>query len=145
MKNIANCTPLEFLKQTNRIKKSVEKWLTLTDIMNIRKRMPVFELAPQTATDEEKRMIFEKNRQKRMEQAKANLSAILDAVLEDHPNETLEILALCCFIEPEEANEHSVEEYLNAFSELIGNKAVLNFFTSLASLARTSTSEESKA
>lgn len=145
MKNIANCTPLEFLKQTNRIKKSVEKWLTLTDIMNIRKRIPVFELAPQTATDEEKRMIFEKNRQKRMEQAKANLSAILDAVLEDHPNETLEILALCCFIEPEEANEHSVEEYLNAFSELIGNKAVLNFFTSLASLARTSTSEESKA
>lgn len=37
MKNLANCTPSEFLKQTNKIKKSVEKWLKATDIMEIRK------------------------------------------------------------------------------------------------------------
>jgi hypothetical protein len=40
MKNLANCKPSEFLKQTNRIRKSVSKWLTDTDIANIRKRMP---------------------------------------------------------------------------------------------------------
>jgi hypothetical protein len=40
MKNLANCTPREFLKQTSKIKGSVEKWLKVTDVMNIRKRMP---------------------------------------------------------------------------------------------------------
>ena len=40
MKNLANCTPREFLKQTYRIKKSVEKWLELTDLLNMRKNMP---------------------------------------------------------------------------------------------------------
>jgi hypothetical protein len=41
MKNLANCKPSEFLSQTNKIRKSVEKWLKLTDIINIRKRIPV--------------------------------------------------------------------------------------------------------
>ena len=38
MKNLANCTPTEFLKQTSKIKRSAEKWLKVTDIMAIRKR-----------------------------------------------------------------------------------------------------------
>ena len=40
MKNLANCKPSEFLVQTNKIRKSVEKWLTVTDIMNIRRTQP---------------------------------------------------------------------------------------------------------
>ena len=32
MKNLANCTPREFLKQTYRLKKCVEKWLQETDL-----------------------------------------------------------------------------------------------------------------
>ena len=40
MKNLANCKPSEFLVQTNKIRKSVEKWLKITDIMNIRKVVP---------------------------------------------------------------------------------------------------------
>jgi len=129
MKNLANCKPSEFLRQTNRIRKSVEKWLTETDIMSIRKRMPKM---PDIVTPEERKKLMS-------EQARKNLSAILDAALEEHPDETLELLALMCFVEPENVDDYPVADYLGAFAELIGNRAVLDFFTSLMQLARTDT------
>ena len=73
------------------------------------------------------------------EQAKKNLSAMLDAVLEKYPNGTLEVLGLCCFIEPEDVDNHEVSEYLTAFTEIINNEAVLGFFTSLIKLGQTDT------
>ena len=51
MKNLANCTPTEFFRQTNLIRKSVSKWLTDTDIQGIRKRMPEI---PEDASPEER-------------------------------------------------------------------------------------------
>lgn len=145
LKTLATCKPSEFLRQTNRIKKSAEKWLTDTDIINIRKRMPVLEMVPQDGTDEERNAAFNRNRVKAQEQAKANISAMLDAILDDHPDETLELLALCCFVEPENVDDYTVGEYLTAFNSLINDKAVLDFFTSLASLAQMNTSKASKA
>lgn len=126
MKNLANCTPSEFLKQTNRIRKSVEKWLTLTDIKNIRERKPSL---PDGLSDEEKKEAMQK-------QAKENFSAILDSVMDDHPDETLEILALACFVEPKDVDKHPMEEYLEAISDLLNNKAVLDFFVSLMQLGQ---------
>lgn len=145
LKTLATCKPSEFLRQTNRIKKSAEKWLTDTDIINIRKRMPVLEMVPQDGTDEERNAVFNRNKAKAQEQAKANISAMLDAILDDHPDETLELLALCCFVEPENVDDYTVGEYLTAFNSLINDKAVLDFFTSLASLAQMNTSKASKA
>ena len=127
MKNLANCKPSEFLRQTNRIRKSVSKWLTDTDIINIRKRMPEI---PSDATDEERKEALDK-------QASKNFSAILDSILDDHPDETLELLALMCFVEPEDIDNHEVTEYLDSYQELIGNKSVINFFTSLMQLVET--------
>lgn len=144
LKTLATCKPSEFLRQTNRVKKSVEKWLTITDILNIRNRMPALEFIPKDATDDERLAILERNKQKRAEQTKKNLSDILDEILEKHPDETLEVLALCCFIEPEDADNHPVGEYLEAFSTLISDKAVLDFFTSLALLEQMNTSDVSK-
>lgn len=131
MKNLANCKPSEFLQQTNRIRKSVSKWLADTDILNIRQTMPKI---PDDATQEERKKAME-------EQAKENLNLILDAILEKHPDETLELLALLCFVEPKDVDNHSVTEYLEAFEELISNKAVLNFFTSLMRLGNEATSK----
>lgn len=145
LKTLATCKPSEFLRQTNRIKKSAEKWLTDTDIINIRKRMPVLEMVPQNGTEEERNAAFNRNKAKAQEQAKANISAMLDAILDDHPDETLELLALCCFVEPENVDDYTVGEYLTAFNSLINDKAVLDFFTSLASLAQMYTSKASKA
>lgn len=124
MKNLANCKPSEFFMQTNRIRKSVAKWLTVTDIHNIRKRLPKY-------TDT---MDADKRAELKSAQMKKNLSAILDAVLEEHPMETIEIMALACFIEPAEADDHPMSEYLKSISELIADESVLSFFTSLVSL-----------
>lgn len=121
MKNLANCKPSEFLTQTNKIRKSVSKWLTDTDIVNIRKRTPVFS---DDFSEEDRRAALDK-------QVNENFEAILDAILEDHPQETLELLALMCFIEPEHVDDYSVPEYIESFNEIIGNKAVMDFFISL--------------
>ena len=145
LKTLATCKPSEFLRQTNRIKKSVEKWLTDTDILNIRRRMPVLEIVPKNGTAEERQAVFDRNKAVAREQAKKNLSAMLDAVLDEYPEETLEVLALCCFVEPENVDDYTVGEYLTAFNSLINDKAVLDFFTSLATLAQSNTSIVSKA
>lgn len=124
MKNLANCKPSEFFVQTNKIRKSVARWLTVTDIKNIRKRLPKYT----------KSMDAEKRAEVRREQMKKNLSAIIDAVFEEHPMETLEVMALVCFIEPEDADNHPMSEYLQSIGELIADESVLSFFTSLMSL-----------
>ncbi len=123
MKNLANCKPSEFLTQTNKIRKSVSKWLTDTDIVNIRKRMPKLS---DDATDDERKQALDK-------QATENFNAILDSILEEHPTETLELLALLCFVEPDKVDDYSVPEYIESYNEIIGNKAVMDFFISLVS------------
>lgn len=145
LKTLVSCKPSEFLRQTNKIKKSVEKWLTDTDILNIRKRMPALEAVPISATQEERKAIDERNKKLTSEQVKKNLSAILDAILEEHPEETMEILGLCCFVEPDHVDDYKVVDYLTALNSLIGDKVVLDFFTSLASLGQMNISDVSKA
>lgn len=132
MKNLASCKPTEFFKQTNRIKKSVEKWLTDTDILNIRKNVA----APSKITDdmdeEQKREAVKDYKKRTEEQARKNLSAILDAIFDKHPDETLELLALLCFVEPENVDDHPMSEYFNCVAEMLGDESVVGFFTSLA-------------
>lgn len=136
MKNLANCKPTEFLKQTNRIRKSVEKWLTVTEISRIRKQVPELKHIDIDMTVEEKAELQAENRKRIEAQTLNNAMEILDAVMDKHPCETLELLALLCFVEPEDVDKHTVSEYLEAFTELIADKAVINFFTSLARLGQ---------
>lgn len=136
MKNLANCKPSEFLKQTNRIKKSLEKWMTDVDLKKIRNQIPELTVVPENASDIEKRRIFDENKKKVKEQGYKNLSQIIDAAFEDHPDETLEVLALLCFIEPQDVDNHPMGEYLTALSELITDEAVINFFISFSRLGQ---------
>lgn len=140
MKTLVNCTPTEFLEQTYKIKNSVSKWLTDTDIMNIRQRLPdgLVKMSD-IKSDDDKEKILENNKKLIAEQSRKNLSAILDAVMIEHPKETLEILALVCFIEPEDVDKHKMHEYLVAINEIINDEAVIDFFTSLARLGLTNT------
>ena len=137
MKTLANCKPSEFLRQTNKIRKAVSAWMTATDIANIRARLPEKEPVPENATKEEKVAIILRNTEKLKKQRIENLNAILDAVLDEHPDETLEVLALCCFVDPENADDHPVGDYLTAVSQLISDEAVIGFFISLAQLGQT--------
>ena len=135
MKTLVNCTPEEFLSQTYKIKQSVSKWLTDTDILNIRKRLPEGLIkVNDIPAGEEKNKILESNKKLLAEQSRKNLNAILDAIMVEHPKETLELLALVCFIEPEDVNNHKMHEYLVAINEIINDEAVIGFFTSLARL-----------
>lgn len=127
MKNLANCTPKEFLVQTNKIKKSVETWLDLTKIKEIRKESPVLAI---DATPEERKAAIEA-------QSKANFSKILDACLEENVDETVNLLGMLCFVEPKDVNKHTMTEYLGCVNELLGNQEVLSFFTSLMQLGQT--------
>lgn len=125
IKTLANCKPSEFLVQTNKIRKSVAKWLSITDIQGIRKRMP----------DNLKNIEDKEERDKALlKQSKQNLSAILDEVLEKHPTETLEVLALCAFVEPKDVDNYPISFYLQVFNDLINDEAVQSFFISLLKL-----------
>ena len=126
MKNLSNCELAEFLKQTNKIRKQVSKWITDTKIMEIRKRVPDLT----DLTEDEKKA-------KLREQGKKNLSDILDNAFDTHPQETAELLGLMCFVEPKDLNKHKAAEYLKAFGEMISDEDVLDFFTSLMRLEQT--------
>lgn len=137
MKSLANCKPTEFLTQTNKIRKSVEKWLTVTDVMNIRKRMPkgMPEVKIGMSEDEEQ-AVLDKRQAMMAEQSLRNFNEILDSMLEEHPEETLEVLALCCFVEPENVDDYSISYYLGAINDLIKDQNVRDFFTLLMPLVQ---------
>ena len=123
-KSLANCKPSEFLKQTNAIRHYVEKWLKDIKFADIRKRLPAI---PEGATEEEKKELI-------AAQSRKNFSEMLDSALEQHPEETLGVLALCCFIPVEQADEQPMEFYVDAIADLMESEAVMRFFTSLVKL-----------
>ena len=125
-KNLANCTPKEFMVQTRLIKHAVEKWLTLTEVLKIRQNMPDI---PEGATEEERGKLIE-------ERQKENLSRMFDAIMDDHPNETVELLGLLCFVPKDEIDNYPMSYYMESLTELLNDQAVWSFFTSLAIAAR---------
>ena len=124
VKSLANCKPSEFLKQTNAIRHYVEKWLKDIKFADIRKRFPTI---PEGATEEEKKELI-------AAQSRKNFSEMLDSALEKHPEETLGVLALCCFIPVEQADEQPMGFYVDAIADLMESEAVMRFFTSLVKL-----------
>lgn len=130
MKNLANCKPSEFLRQTNLIRKSVANWLDVTKVLKIRKNRP---LISEDMTDEEKREAIEK-------QTSKNIQDILDSIMEEHPDETLELMALMCFVDPKHVDDYTMSEYIGSFAELINDKSVMDFLSSLMRLDQMNTS-----
>lgn len=137
MKHLANCDAVEFLRQTNKIRKAVGEWLKATKVLDIRKNVPKLDPITADMDEDKKAKITEKNRIKSREQINKNLSEMLDAALDANAEKTLELLALLCFVEPEDANKHKATEYLKAFGEMIADEDVLDFFTSLMRLEQT--------
>lgn len=119
MKNLANCTPREFLRQTCRIREATAAWLRLTGIPEIF-RQPVAGDFPDEAA-------------RREAQIRANVPAMADAALA-HPDETAELLGLLGFIEPETLDEHPMSELLASLKALLDSPEVIGFFISLARL-----------
>ena len=133
MKNLANCKPSEFLAQTFKIKKSVKEWLDVTEILKIRQNMPV--LKPiDGLSEEEIKQVKAENKKAISDQMLKNFDLILDKMLDENAEKTLEVLALCCFVDPKDVDKYPMSEYLKNISELIADESVMTFFTSLAQL-----------
>ena len=150
MKTLANCNAVDFLTQTNKIRKAVAKWLTDTDILNIRKNVPekpVFKPLeyPKGVSDDEKEKLFDeyqKEREKvleghekaKREQVKKNLMDMLDKALDEFPMETLEILGMVCFVDKKDLEKTKGIDLLNGAMDAFADDEVVRFFTSLVSL-----------
>ena len=137
MRNLANCKPSEFLAQTFKIKKSVQEWLDVTKLMEIRKNQPDNVINIAGLTGEERAKAIAENKKRYQAQVKKNLEEILDRMLDQNAEKTLEVLALCCFVDPAEVDNYPMTDYLEALGELLSDKGVLSFFSSLAQLGQT--------
>lgn len=131
LKNLATCTPTEFVQQTSKIKKAVTHWAQLIDLANIRAKKPQLETISINSTAEERAAVIQRNAEAVKRQASANMSEIIDNALEKYPEETLKIIALCCFVEPEHIDDHRMDEYLDSILQIVTNQSVINFFTLL--------------
>lgn len=125
-KNLTNCNLREFMVQTRLIKHYAEKWLNDTDIMNIRKNLPDI---PEDADDEERKRLL-------TEQGMKNASAMFDAIFDEHPDETIQLIAMLCFVPLTEIDNHPMTYYMESISEMLNDETVWGFFTSLAVAAR---------
>ena len=81
--------------------------------------------------------IRKENAEKITAQRLKNVSDLLDSMLDTNAALTVELLALACFIEPEDANNYSIAFYPRNLGEMLSDKDVLAFFTSLAQLEQT--------
>ena len=120
MKTIANLRGAEFLRAINRTRKAVEKLLSATGVMKIRKNVPKF---IGNETPEEKAEM-------ERAQVKKNLNDMLDSLLETHPEETYEFIMALCVRDEGDPEPDGIELIMAAFS-LIGDKRVLDFLLQL--------------
>lgn len=118
LKNLATCTPKEFLVQTNRIRKLAKEWLGATGVMEL------FNGTDLTGDNAEKELL-------------KSLDGVLDKLLEKDADKTVELLCLCCFVPPKQAEKHQMWEYLESVNDMINNEGVVGFFTSLITSAQT--------
>lgn len=135
MKTLLTCTPREFLVQTNRMKKAVEKWATVTDIKKIMSRKPdgIESLTGKEDADKE---IKERNKERASTQGLLNLSEMMDKALEEHTDETLEIIALMHFMSVEELEKMKSREMLISLNAMLNDEAITGFFSSLFGMAQ---------
>lgn len=124
MKTLANCTPVEFLRQTNKIRHAVADLFGAAGIAEIRKRMPA--LTGNESDDEKKQL--------KAEQSKKNMDAILDALLDVNAEATAALLAMMCFRSPKEAKSDTGMQYIRAGLEMISSVEVRNFLLMLVQL-----------
>lgn len=125
MKTLANCTPVEFLRQTNKIRHEASDLLKNSGVLEIRKRTPEL-----TGTETAKEL-----KAKNEAQAKKNIDAMLDVLLDTDAEGTVRLLSLMCFQEPGD-EELTGMDLLSVAIEMFSSKAVIDFLLSLMKLDR---------
>lgn len=139
-KTLVTCSPTEFLKQSVILKKKIKKWADDIGIEELRKLNPDYEKLKGDETVEEKYELIKKNDELRKKMQTNKLMEIFDNAFEKYPEQTLEILALVCFVDPKNVDDYPINEYLNALNSMIRDEAVVTFFMSLVQLEQVFTS-----
>lgn len=135
MKTLANCSMAEFLRQSNIIRKAVAEYLEETDILSFRRNLPEL---PEGISEEEKKVLLN-------EQAKKNISDMLDTALEEYTEETIRILGLLCFANTaEEAEALEPVDLLDVALDLLQSERVISFFTRLMQSGKKNTETSSQ-
>ncbi len=136
-KNLANCTPEEFLDQSYLIMDAAEKFMKVNDILGIRSRKVEGLQEIPTDNEEEAERVRRENAKKITAQRMKNVKDLLTSMMHTHKSETLELLALSCFIDPADVNNYTMPFFLRNVGEMISDQDVLAFFTSLAQVEQT--------
>lgn len=136
MKNLANCTPSEFIAQTARIKDAVVDLNEKVNFSKIRAKKPKYKIVNDEMTAEQKKAIIEENAQLMKEQAVKNTFEMLDKMLVKYPKETLTVLSLSCFVEPSEVDNYTMDDYFGNILDMLESKNVSRFFTYLVSTTK---------
>ena len=136
-KNLANCTPDEFCDQTYLIMNAAEKFVKVNDIFGIRSRKVEGLQEIPKDNEEEADRVRRENAKKITAQRMKNVKDILTSMMHTHKNETLELLALSCFIDPKDVNNYTMPFFLRNVGEMISDQDVLAFFTSLGMVEQT--------
>lgn len=119
MKNLANCTPTEFLHQVMKLRTPFIEWVDKIGAAELRKRIPD---GFDDMSDEEKLRALR-------DQGIANIGDILCAALEKDYDGTIEIMCLSCFTDVNDMDSRPMVEYIGAIVEMMNNSEVRNFFT----------------
>lgn len=129
MKTLANCSPVEFLRQTNKIRRAAAGFMKETGALELRKRRP--ELTGKE-TNAEKKAALDK-------QARKNLSDMADLLMDTNAEKTSELLGMLCFMEPKDVADAKGIDFLTPAIELLSSQPVMDFLLSLAKLGEMST------
>lgn len=119
MKTLANCDNIEFMQQTYKIADAVKEYLTETNIMELRKRLP----DTSGMNEEEKKVALRKA-------SAENLLEMVRVALVEHTADTLKLLGLVCFCEDTETLRTD-RKILSEAMSAITDENVLDFFISL--------------
>lgn len=125
MQTIATLEGVEFLRASNRIRHAVEDLMKKTQVLELRKNMPVL-------TGEE---TPEERQEKIAEQSRKNISDMLDRLLEEYPEETYRLIKACIV----DVENPDGMDMLLAVTELLSSQKVIDFFVSLVNLVQKNT------
>lgn len=130
-KTLANCKAADFLRQANKIRKSAKEYYDALNISGIRDRMAKKYAAQDESGKEATRAEY--------------VSEILDAILDENAEKTVEIVGMVAFMEPEQAQELDPAEMFDILLECLTSQRVMDFFIKMASLGGSDTANISQA
>lgn len=127
MKTIATMEGPQFLRQCNKIRHAAAGLMKESGVLEIRKRMPKF---TGKETPEKRQEMLDK-------QAKKNISDMLDKLLDENAERTYDVLKLMCVLD--DGEEPDGLDMAMAGLEIVTTPKVMDFLSSLARLAQTTT------